>query len=706
MNRLALTILNYKKSVVAVFLAIAAVCAVLAVGVNVNYNLVDYLPRESQSTQAIEIMKTEFGGQLPNARVMVQNVTPSEALVYKDKLSAIPGVQDVTWLDDAVGRETIAGTPTNYLDLETVRAYYRENTALYTVTIESGKEREAVSAIRTLIDEADDNGNAVAGDAVNSAAMQEMSGSEVGKAMLILIPVILVILILTTTSWVEPILFLAAIGIAVVINMGTNFLFGEVSFVTQSVSPILQMAVSLDYAIFLLHSFRDYRKTMEPKEAMAAAMKRSLSAVAASAATTVVGFFALLFMRFGIGSDLGLVLVKGVLLSFVSVMVFLPALTLLFYKLIDKTSHKPFLPSFGKLAKGLLRIGIPVLILAVVAVGPAYLAQSKTGYLYGTDSSAAATRAGEDQKKIESVFGTDNLLVLLVPRNDPGREESLVQSLNQISHVTSVISYVSTVGSDIPPEYLPADTVSQFYSANYARILIYTDLGSEGTDTFQTVQTIRDTASGYYPKSYLGGAGATLTDMKDIVSTDNVVINIAAIIGILLVLLLTFRSLSIPLILIFTIETAIWVNLSFGYFSGQSYNFIGFLVISTVQLGATVDYAILLTDHYMTNRKTMRKREAIRQTLTSNLPAVITSALILSLAGFTLALTSTNRVVSELGTLLGRGTALSLFMVTCVLPSLLLLLDRFIDKTTWKSRFIPNHTKTRKTDDTYSENGK
>jgi len=690
MNRISQGILKYKKTVVVLFLILAAVSAIMSMGVGVNYKLVDYLPKDSESTKTIEILNDEFGGALPNARVMVTNVSVAEALEMKDKLKAIDGVGDVTWLDDAIGRDTLKDTPIDFLDRDTVKAYYTDRKALFTVTIDNGSESSAVASIRALIDAGGNTENAASGDAVNTAAMQEMSGSEVTNAMLILIPVILIILFLTTTSWIEPVLFLLAIAIAVIVNMGTNLFFGKISFVTKSVSPILQMAVSLDYAIFLLHSFRDFRKVMNPEEAMAAAMKRSFSAVAASAATTVVGFLALIFMRFSVGKDLGLVLMKGVILSFLSVMIFLPAMTLLLYRIIDKTSHRPFLPSFEKAGKVLLRISLPLLIAAVIIVVPAFLAQSKTTYLYGMDTSASATRAGIDEGKTTSVFGKDKLLVLLVPRESAGREKELCDALADMPHVTSVVSYVTMVGSDIPPDYLDDGIVSNFYSEHYSRVLIYTDLGTEGEETFSAVAAVRDTAKTFYPASYLGGSGATLTDMRNVVSTDNLIINIAAIVGILVVLLITFKSLSIPVILIFTIETAIWINLSMGYFAGLSYNFIGFLVVSTVQLGATVDYAILLTDHYMSNRKIMKKKEAILNTLAMNLPAILTSAAILSLAGFTLAMTSSNTVVAELGTLLGRGTLLSFVMVTCALPSLLLVTDKLIRKTTLKNGFLLN----------------
>lgn len=688
MNKITHAVLKHKKTVIGIFLALAILGAIGSGLVAVNYNMVDYLPEGSQSTEAIHIFEEEFGGEMPNARVMVSGVSIPQALEYKEKLEEIAGISSVTWLDDIVGKDVLSATPQDFLDKNILENYYREDSALYSVSIKSGTEKETVAAIYALIGE----DNAASGNAVNMSAAMNMSSSEVLKAMLILVPVIIIILLLTTESWAEPILFLCAIGIAVLINMGTNVLFGDISFITRTVSPVLQLAVSLDYAIFLLHSFRDYRQEYEPTEAMARAMKKSLSAIAASAATTVLGFLALLFMRFGIGSDLGINLVKGVILSFISVMVFLPALTLAGYKLIDKTRHRSFLPDFKGVGKWIMKLRVPALILAVLIVLPCFLAQSKTDFQYGIGSVATASRAEMDELKIEERFGKENLLVLLVPRGDVAREVELDGQLREISHVTSVISYPSAVSADIPAVYLSDEVTEQFYSENYARFILYTDMADEGEETFSTVKAILDTTKEYYTSSYLTGQSATLYDMKDVVSSDTGTVTLAAILGIFLVLLFTFRSLSLPPILIFTIETAIWINLSFGYFSGQSFSFIGYLIVSTVQLGATVDYAILLTDRYIHKRKSKPKKEAMRAALGETLPALLTSGTILATAGFILAMTSTNPVISELGTLLGRGTLLSLAMVVFVLPALLVLLDKPIQKTTLRSGFAKELT--------------
>ncbi|OJU14734.1 MAG: RND transporter [Clostridiales bacterium 43-6] len=683
MNKFSDIVVHHKRTVIVVFIAVAVICMVISSFVSVNYKMVDYLPDDALSTNAITIMKDEFGGSLPNARVMISGISISEALTYKDKLAKTEGISDVSWLDDVVGRGTLTSTPAEFLDQTLLQNYYKDGSALISITVESGKEKDTVARVRALIGD----GNAVAGEASETASAQEMSVSEVAKAMGILLPVIIIILLLTTTSWIEPLLFLASIGIAVIINMGTNAFLGQTSFVTQTISPILQLAVSLDYAIFLLHSFSAYRKDHPPETAMKLAMKKSVSAIAASAATTVFGFMALMFMRFEIGSDLGINLVKGVTISFVSVMVFLPALTLMGYQLIDRTKHRKLIPDFTKAGKWLTKISLPFLIVAVIVVVPSFLAQTNVTFMYGMGSMTKQSVAGKEAALVEKKFGSENTLVLLVPGKDKGKETELCSELNNISHVTNVVSYVTSVGAEIPAEYLEKQITDQFYSKNYTRVILYTDMEAEGDDAFQTVKKVTETTEKYYDNFYMAGQSATLYDMKNIVSTDTNVVNLCAIIGIFLVLLLTYKSLTMPLFLLFTIETAIWVNLSFSYFGSLSFSFIGFLVISTVQLGATVDYAILLSDRYLSNRKEMGKKEAIRKALGDNIVAILTSATILATAGFALALTSSNKIISELGTLLGRGTILSLAMVLFVLPSLLTIFDKVIQKTSLNHGF-------------------
>lgn len=678
---IAARIIKHNKIVVIAFMVIAAISVISESFVSVNYNMVDYLPDDAPSTEAMEVMEQEFDGAVPDTRVMINDVTVQEALQMKEQLAAIDGVENVSWLDDAIDIKT----PLELADKDTVETYYKDDKAIFSFSIRDGDEVAITNNIYELIGEE----NAMAGAALDTAISQEMAGSESLYAAALLVPIIILILVVSTTSWLEPLFFLTAIGISVLINLGTNIFFGEVSFITQSVAPILQLAVSLDYAIFLLHSFSDYRKKVDdPSEAMRLAIKKSFPAIAASAATTFFGFMALTFMNFEIGSDLGLNLVKGIVLSFLSVMIFLPALTVMFYKWIDKTQHKPLLPSMKKIGNRVVKIRIPVLLLVFLLIVPAFLAQSHTTFTYGAGDQPEQTRAGSDKIEVEETFGKYTSMVLLVPVGDVAKEEDLVQDLEEFGAVTSVLSYVNTVSAAIPPEYLDESITEQFYSENYSRIILHTDAGTEGEEAFSLVESVQETAATYYgDDAYSLGESVTLYDMRNVVQDDNKLVNLLTIIAIAIVLLVSFKSISIPLVLLLTIQSAVWINLSVPYFTDTPLVYVGYLIVSTVQLAATVDYAILLMEAYKENRKEMPALEAIKKTIDEKIFSIAISASILSSVGFILWITSSNPIVGSIGLLLGRGALLAFIMVLLFLPAMLLVFDKVIDKTTWKAKF-------------------
>ncbi|MFA9556804.1 RND family transporter [Evansella sp. AB-rgal1] len=660
---------------------IAVISSIAQFFVSINYNMVDYLPDDVQSTVAMDILEEEFDGSVQNTRVMIHDVSVQEALDFKERLAAIDGVNDVLWLDDAVDLKI----PLEMVERDVVESYYKDKNALFSFSVRNGEEVEVTDAIYELIGEE----NAMTGEALDTAVSQKMAGTEAMYAAVLLVPIIIFILVISTSSWVEPVFFLTAIGVSILINLGTNIFIGEISFVTQSVAPILQLAVSLDYAIFLLHSFQEYRKkTDNVEEAMQLAMKKSFPAITASAATTFFGFIALTFMEFGIGSDLGVNLVKGIVLSFISVLVFLPALTLLFYKWMDKTEHKQWISNFKGLGNKIVKIRFPSLILVFVILVPSFLAQSNTNFTYGLGEQPEHTRAGADFNIIEEAFGESTPMVLLVPKGDVVKEVELVQDLTDLANVTSVIAYVDVVSPVIPPEYLDNSIRDQFFSENYSRIILYTDLPNEGDLPFALVETVQSIAASYYgDEVYSLGESVTLFDMKKTVTRDNVIVNILTVVAIAIVLLVTFKSLSIPIVLLLTIQAAVWINLSVPYFSNTDLVFVGYLIISTVQLAATVDYGILLTEAYEHNRKEMSALKAIKKTIDEKTFSIFVSASILSSVGFILWMTSSNPIVSSIGILLGRGALLAFVMVLCFLPATLLVFDKFIKKTTYKANF-------------------
>ncbi len=681
MERFADFIVGQKKRIVLVFLLLAVICIILQLFVQVNYNMVDYLPPDAQSTTGLAIMGEEFDTDIPNTNVMIRDVSLMEAVSWKEQLMEVDGVSQVMWLDDMIDLRE----PLEISDSGTAETFYKDSTALYQVTIEEGMEKDATTAIQKLIG---DKG-AVAGEAPTLAAMQSATVTEVLKAMAILLPIILCILFLSTTSFLEPLLFLLTIGISILINMGTNVFLGSISFMTSSISPILQLACSLDYSIFLLHSFgKNRKKFADVNVAMKESVKESLSTVAASAMTTLFGFLALIFMNFQIGADLGINLAKGIILSFAASMLFLPAITLCLYKWIDKTAHKPWMPRFQSICRILSKLAVPVVVLVALLIVPAFLGQGRTGFVYGNDTAAQNSRAETDSLAIEETFGKNTIIVLLVPRGDLAKEDALCKEILEIDDVTGIMSYTETVGAGIPPEYLGEDVTSQFMGPHYSRIIVYTSTDTEGDAAFETVELLQDAARKYYGNEvYSVGESVNLYDMKQTVEVDNTVVNLIAIAAIFLVLLVTFGSLTLPFILLLTIEAGIWINLSIPYFTGTSIHFIGYLVLSTVQLGATVDYAILLTGNYMRSRKTLPKKEASKAALQDSFQSILVSGATLATAGFTLYATSSNASISDIGLLLGRGTLFSMIMVLCFLPALLQIFDTWIGKTTRKANF-------------------
>ncbi|MGN0594451.1 MAG: MMPL family transporter, partial [Hominimerdicola sp.] len=327
------------KLVTAIFIILTIIFAVLRQLVSVNYDMNSYLPDDSKSTVSIDVMNKEFDGGIPNARIMIKNVTVPEALKYKEKFKAVQGVSGVTWLDDNVD----ITQPLEVMDGDIVENYYKDNTALFSVTIEEDYILDAVSELREIAGEE----NALEGSAISTAVATESTVSEIAQIAIIAVIFVLLVLILTTTSWAEPFVILLGLGVAIMINMGSNVIFGEISFVSNAAGAILQLAVSLDYSVFLLHRFEESRKEIsDPRKAMIDALCKSTSSILSSGLTTVIGFAALCLMRFKIGPDLGLVLAKGVALSLICVFIFMPNFILIVYKLIDKTHHRSFVPKF------------------------------------------------------------------------------------------------------------------------------------------------------------------------------------------------------------------------------------------------------------------------------------------------------------------------------------------------------------------------
>lgn len=673
MKKFYMSLVNHRKTMVMIFTMVFVVCLLLGNLVKVNYDINDYLPESSPSTVSLELMQEEFDGGIPNARIMISDVTIPEALEYKEKLEAVDGVTAVTWLDDVVS----IFVPLSTLDTDTLETYYKDNNALFTVTIEEDRRIEAVSSIREIIGE----DNAMTGSAVSTAISTTETVLEVNKISIFTVLFVLVVLVMTTNSWMEPLIVLIGLGLAIVINNGTNLIFGEISFVTNAAGSILQLAVSLDYSVFLLHRFEECRQeNPDVKAAMTEALCKSTSSILSSGLTTVIGFLALVLMQFRLGPDLGLALAKGVAISLITVFVFMPSFILLTYKWLDKTRHKELLPKFDLFGKIVKKVTIPMVCIFVILIIPAYLASNANDYYYGSSNIfGSETQLGSDTALIESVFGKSDTYVLMVPAGDTATETELSQELNSLPQVTSIISYVDLAGAEIPLEYLDENTLSQLISKNYSRMVLSVDVPYEGEDAFSLVEQVRDIAQKYYSDTYyLAGEGVSTYDLMETVTNDMVKVNLMAISAVFIVLLLSLRSISLPIVLVLSIETAIWINLSIPYFMDTTIFYIAYLIISSIQLGATVDYAILMTDRYKENREMMNKKAAVIQIISDVTVSILTSGSVLTVVGLLLGYITTNQLLGQLGIFIGRGAILSLIIVLFVLPGLLYLFDPLI----------------------------
>ena len=663
-------LVRHPRLVIAVFAIVFLACAVCSGLVSVNYEIADYLPPGTASTVSLELLNQEFGGGVPNARVMLRDVTIPEALEYKQLLKQVDGVQAVTWLDDAVD----ITMPLSSMDEATVQTYYKDGSAVFTVTIEVEKQLAAVEQIRALIGEE----NAATGSAVSTADATNTTVVEVTKVTVIAVLFVLFVLILTTTSWVEPLVVLIGLGVSILINKGSNLLLGEISFVTNAAGSVLLLAVSLDYSVFLLHRFQECRREhTDDKSAMVDALCKSTSSILSSGLTTVIGFLALMLMQFRLGVDLGTALAKGVVISLVTVFTLTPILILIACPWIDKTRHRSFMPSFQGLGKAVRRIAIPMVCIFAVIIAPAYLASNANEYLYGSNRMFnEQTRYGKDTAAIEAVFGKSDTLVLMVPKGDTATETALSQELHKLPNVTSIISYVDMAGAEIPNAYLDADTLAMLEGEHYSRMVISANVSEESAETFTLVENIRALAEEYYPgDNYLAGKGVSTYDLKVSITADMTMVNLVAIGAVFAVLLFTMRSLTVPVMLVLCIETAIWLNLAVPYFSGQPVYYLAYLIISSVQLGATVDYAILMTERYKENRQALPKKDAVVQTVADTFVSIMTSGSAMIVVGLLLGWMSSNQLLAQLGIFIGRGAAFSLCIVVLVLPGLLYLLD-------------------------------
>ncbi len=674
--------LRHRKAVSIGFVLVALACAVCIPQVKVNYSMTDYLPKDADSVVALDDMKDAFGSSLPNARAYVEGIDLASADALSRALAEIDGVSEVMWLGTAVDTHI----PSALQDAETVANWKTESGYLFQVAVESGKGKQAVPLIRQACEETGASQVSLEGEAVSTASAQQSTSREVALILVMGVIIITLILLITSHSWFEPVIFLSVIGVAIVLNMGTNLVMGQISFVSQICGAILQLAVSMDYAIVLLHTFRRcQREFADPEVAMAHAMQRGFSVVLSSAAVTFFGFLSLTVMRFGIGVDMGIVLAKGIVFSFFTVMFLMPCLILQSLRLLDRTKHTYLVPPFDRFAKVCQKLMVPMAVVVVLVAVPAYLAEGRTDFQYGSsDFNTPESQLGQESAHVNEAFGESQTWVVMVPEGQWANEQALLDALKATSHVTGVTSYITVAGRALPTSVVPESTLSQVVSNGWSRLVVTLDV-SEGSDAaFQMVETVRGTCQEHYGDSYrLVGNSVSTYDLKQVCHEDSANVKLFSMLAVGLVLAVMFRSISLPFLILIAIEVSIWMNLAIPYFLGEHLNYIGYLVIDAVQLGAAVDYAIIYAREYFDRRQQYLPGEAARSAVKHAGVTILTSSSILMFAGIAVWLIASNGVISQLGVLVGRGAFFAMLMMFVFLPWLFKTFDGIICRTTW-----------------------
>ncbi len=680
---LARFIIEKRALIESIFVAGCIFSIIAMCFVNVNYDLTKYVPSYTQSSQGLDKMKEEFGYP-GTARLMIKDVSLYEAKMYKDQLAAVDGVDQILWCDTTVN--VYAGE--DFVNLDDIKDYYKDGCAVMDITFEeesdSPRTERAIDEMKAITG---DKGCYV-GMAVQNKSLIETTAREMGRILVVAVLMILAVLCLATTAWTEPILFMMVMGVAVLLNKGTNIFLGTISFLTDNVAIILQLATSMDYSIFLLDAFMSWRDTgLSEEEAIVKAVEEAINSIFASSLTTVVGFLALVTMKFNIGFDMGLVLAKGIVFSLLSVVFFMPAMILKFTKWNDRTKHRSFFPDFTKMGKGVFKIRYAVLIGIFLITPPAYVAQGMNHFLYGNSAvgGAKGTQVYEDDQEITARFGRSNMLLLIYPNNDMVAERRLSDELEDLPYVKSVTSMANTLPEGVPEEFLPESATSLLHKNDTARMLIYIRTKGESDIAFQCTDQIRDIMKKYYPEeSYVVGETPSTQDIKVTITEDNTRVNVLSLLGVFMVVMFSFHSVLIPLVVMIPIEVAIFLNMAIPYIQGVDMVYMGYIIVSSIQLGATVDYSILLTNNYIAKRKLLPKKEACIEAVTRSCSSIFTSGTIITLAGYIVHFISTTAAIGDLGHLIGRGGLLSVMLVLTLLPALLVLCDRLIIEKDWK----------------------
>ena len=655
----------------------------------VNYDVLSYLPDSLETVSGQDIMVDEFGmGAF--SMVIVENMDNKDVVALKEKLEKVDHVEKIIWYDSVAD----ISLPTDMLPNELKEALFNGDAtmmiALFDNTTSSEDTMQAVTDMRNMVkDQAFISGMSGIVTDIKNLVQAELPVYIVIAGILALI-----VLLITMESIVTPVLFLLCIGLAILYNMGTNIFLGQISYITQALTAVLQLGVTMDYSIFLLESYQanKVRFDNDKERAMAHAISNTFKSVVGSSITTGAGFAALCFMTFALGRDLGIVMAKGVIIGVIVCITLLPSLILFFDKWIDKTTHRAIFPNFHKSSAFITRHRvIPLLIFAVLFV-PAFYGNNHVKVYYNLDQGLPQDLdSAIANKKLEEKFNMNNMHILLLKNGLSSKEKNdMKNEIEKVDGVKWVLGMNSIVGANVPDDMIPNKYKDMLKSDNWELQFICSDYKTATDQVNAQIASINDIVKKYSKDSMVIGEAPLTKDLQDVTDVDLATVNYLSIGAIFLIILLTFKSISLPVILVSVIEFAIFLNMSFPYYSGIELPFVASIVIGTIQLGATVDYAILMTTRYhkerVVNQKT--KKEAVEIAHKTSMKSIIISGLSFFAVTFGVSAYSSIDMINAICTLLSRGAVISTISVILILPAMLYLFDKVICKTTWDMRKI------------------
>ena len=670
--------------IVAVVLMIPS--AIGYINTRVNYDILSYLPKDINTMVGQDILLRDFG-QGGFSLVMVEGMSDKDVAATADKIAAIDHVSDVicyqSMTDCNIPKEVLPEDIYDFFNSgdNTMMAVFFDDTTSGDGTLAAVEEMRSIASKQCF----------VSGMSAITLDMKNITQKE--TLIYAVIAVILTSIVLTVTmdSFLIPVFFMLSIGFAVVWNLGSNIALGQISFITQALAMVLQLGVTMDYSIFLWHSYKEQLKYYEDKqEAMAHAIAATITSVVGSSFTTVAGFLAMCFMTFTLGLDLGIVMAKGVVCGVIACVTVLPSMILIFEKAISKTSHKDFLPAFSRTSSFIVKHSWVFLTLGIVLLIPAAFGNNHYDVYYKLDSTLPKTLDSViANTKLAEDYNMNSTHILMVRADmSPKDANKMLGEMKKVDGVQFSMGLNTLIGPAIPEEAVPEEIKSILKSDEWQLMLIGSEYEVASDEVNEQVSKLNSIAAKYDPDSMLIGEAPATKDLISITNRDFKIVNLLSIGAIFLIIALTFKSLSLPVILVSVIELAIMINLGTAYFTGSKLSFIAPIVIGTIQLGATVDYAILMTTRYRTERSSGKtKKESVSTALAASIKSVITSALGFFAATVGVALYSYIGLISELCMLLARGALISMFIVITVLPSMFMVFDKIICRTS--AGFIP-----------------